>query len=240
MSRAGPLYVAARQRAAGACRVERSMKHLVRALLIVVTCLHASMGRAQTDSSVGVEAVAPVRIDPELFEEALRRYAGEPTVRFTVHAALLRSRQGAMSARAAAGRARASGWVPEVEFGVRRDFAQDSSQLVAEDDKLRYSSGNELSLDGSLTFHLERVVFASEEVSLLREDRARIEAENALVSQVVHLYFERRRLEIERDYLGASDLQTLMRIQEVGAELDELTGGAFTRRLWVGSRRDQR
>ena len=73
-------------------------------------------------------------------------------------------------------------------------------------------------------------LFAHEESSLLTEERRLEEARLRLVAEVVRLYFERRRLQLERDARGGSDLATEARIAELGAMLDALTGGGMSQR----------
>ena len=67
------------------------------------------------------------------------------------------------------------------------------------------------------------------ELKALRTADARREIE----SLVIRLYFERRRLKAELATADAgdtsSDMRLELRIAEVEAELDALTGGAFTR-----------
>ncbi|MCB9612660.1 MAG: hypothetical protein H6722_09445 [Sandaracinus sp.] len=80
-----------------------------------------------------------------------------------------------------------------------------------------------------MTLRLDRAAYGPDEVSLARETRARAEARDARARLVVAAYFERRRLQLERDLLERRDLATSLRIQELGALLDALTSGAFTR-----------
>lgn len=93
----------------------------------------------------------------------------------------------------------------------------------------RVSTDDDLVLDASLTLRLDRAAYGPDEVSLARETRARAEARDARARLVVAAYFERRRLQLERDLLERRDLATSLRIQELGALLDALTSGAFTR-----------
>ena len=53
----------------------------------------------------------------------------------------------------------------------------------------------------------------------------------ALVAQIVALYFERRRLLVERELTGAPDLVAELRILEIEALLDALTEGRFGQAL---------
>jgi hypothetical protein len=89
------------------------------------------------------------------------------------------------------------------------------------------------------------VVFRSEEVGLLRQRQAELDARAALVRQVIHLYYERRRLQVERDLDPEPKVARSVRIAEATALLDAFTGGAFQRMIdaWrstTGARANER
>jgi len=164
-------------------------------------------------------------------DAALAAYAHEPSVERVVAAALRAAELSPARAREAARRARLSGWLPTARAGIRRgtgrDLALQTTDLL---DRTNLSTDDSLSVDAALIFRLDRLVFAREEVPLLREERALAEERDALVRDVVHLYFERRRLQLERDLLGRRAPAETVRIAELTALLDALTHGAFTRR----------
>jgi len=125
-----------------------------------------------------------------------------------------------------------SGWVPTLRVGARRGRGWDASELVTEDSgRTNLSTDDELTLSAWLTFRLDRLVFAREETALLREERATEEARGALVQVLVRVYFERRRLQLERDLLGVRSLQHELRILEATALLNAFTEGAFERMI---------
>jgi hypothetical protein len=193
----------------------------------------ASLERERTASSApapsaGHERSAAARMSSEQLRMALQRYAREPSVERVIEAALAR----APEARAAqlASRARAAGWVPTVTLRARRGQGVDLSHALA-DDALDLSTDDELTLEAALTFDLDRVVFRSEEVALARQTQSEADARATRVRAVIALYFERRRLQLERDFAATADLQRTLRIAEIEALLDVLTDGAFSRML---------
>jgi len=124
------------------------------------------------------------------------------------------------------------GWVPTVRLGVRRGQGWDLSALTTEgSDRTNLSTDDELTLSADLTFRLDRLVFSAEEVPLLREERAQEAARIELIRAVIHLYFERRRLILERELEGGADLKRALRISEAAALLDGFTDGAFRRMM---------
>ncbi len=169
---------------------------------------------------------------------ALAHYRHEPSVDRVVAAALRVADVLPERARDAAHRARLSGWLPTARVGIRRgtgrDLAQQSTDLL---DRTNVSTDDTLAVDGALVFRLDRLVFAREEVALLREERALAEERDSLMRDVVHLYFERRRLQLERDLLGQADTEHAVRIAEATALLDAFTRGTFSRA--IGARRER-
>jgi hypothetical protein len=200
-----------------------------RALFTLALTLHAALlvlprlAHAQADDDTRGAT-------PTIDATALAAYAHEPTVERVVAAALHAAELSPSRAREAAQRARLSGWLPTARAGIRRgtgrDLALQTTDLL---DRTNLSTDDSLSVDAALVFRLDRLVFAREEVPLLREERALAEERDALVRDVVHLYFERRRLQLERDVLGRRSPAETVRIAELTALLDTLTRGAFTR-----------
>jgi hypothetical protein len=178
-------------------------------------------------------------LTPGTLGRALARYADEPTVEDVVRAALAASGLDPGRARAAATRARASAWLPTARVGVRRGSGVDLSlrQTAAVADRSVLSADESLALEGALVFQLGRAVFAREEVPLLREERAIAEERRELIVDVVRVYHERRRLQLERDLLGRDDLEHALAIAERTAVLDGWTRGAFSRGLQAAAHR---
>lgn len=180
---------------------------------------------AMPSGAAAQEAITDARI-----EAALRRYRDEPSVQRVLQAALATRSRDPSRARDAIERARLRGLLPTARAGIRRGQAIDLRDLTGADGA-NVSTDDDLMLEASLVFQLDRLVFAPEEVGLLRELRA-LEAEQLeLVRAVVALYFERRRLQLERDLLHQRDVVRAMRILETEALLDVFTAGGFTRMM---------
>jgi len=169
---------------------------------------------------------------------ALRRYRGEPSSSALVRAALVARSASPGRIRDAMDRARGTGWLPLTRLAIRRGQAVDLRGLAAEPADTNISTDDDLTLEARLVFRFDRIVFASEEVGLLRELRAAEAEQRELSSLVVRLYFERRRLQLERDLAHARDLARQIRILEIEALLDAFTAGAFSRIM--GRRRGDR
>jgi hypothetical protein len=174
---------------------------------------------------------APAEPSPEAIRRALARYASEPTVEEVVRAALAADPVSPEQARRAARRARRSGLLPDVRVRIRDDRGRDRTDYLGSNARTNLGSDRGLTLEARLELRLGRLVYASDEMAWGRELRAREAARRARVQQVVALYFERRRLLLERDLLGADGLERQLRRSEIEALLDVLTNGEFSRML---------
>lgn len=194
-------------------------------MMVLVLCSQTALAQE------GTAPITQARIDA-----ALARYRGEPSVARVVQAALAQRVLDPARARDAIERARLRGLVPTARAGVRRGQAIDLRGLTGEEGAANISTDDDLMVEGSLVFQFDRLVFASEEAGLLRELHSLESARLELVRAVVALYFERRRLQLERDLLGQRDLARTVRILEIEALLDVFTGGAFTRMMRTRTR----
>lgn len=189
---------------------------------------------AIASASVARPARAQSDIDPDVLRSALATVArSEPPVGDVVAAAIATANASPEAAREVADRARLSGLLPTVRVGGRRGQGWDLSQLQTTDSgRVSLATGDELTITGEVSFTLDRLVYAHDEVALLRETRAREAAREALVRAVVSLYYERRRLVLERMLVGGSvEVAREVRIDEIAALLDAFTAGEFGRMI---------
>jgi hypothetical protein len=161
----------------------------------------------------------------------LARYAAEPSVAQVVAEALRAERRDPRRFAAMARRARLRGLIPNLDVGARRGQGLVLRSTTSDDAGILPTTDNDLMLFATLRFDLGRLLFAGEEVSIAREARFEAQARRELVRQVVHLYFLRRRLLLERDLRDSSDISHALRISEAEALLDSFTDGAFERML---------
>lgn len=185
-------------------------------------------------ASVGPELARAqdAALTPERIEAALERYRHEPSVGRVVRAALATRAVDPARARDAIDRARLAGLLPNARVGIRRGQAVDLRSLTSTTgERTNVYTDDDLMIEGSVIFRLDRLLSPPQEAALLRELRALEDARADLVRAVVALYFERRRLQLERDLLGRRELAHALRILEIEALLDALTGGEFARML---------
>jgi len=178
---------------------------------------------------VAAQQPTPQQPEPsaDALAAALASYGDEPSVHRVVGWALNLADTAPARADQALRRGRRSGLLPSVRFGVRRGLGQDASSQLA-GDTTRLSTAADLSFEATLTFRLDQLAYGPDEVAWARERRSLALERSELIRTVVELYFRRRRLQLERDLLGARSVERLVMIQQLDALLDEITGGAFS------------
>jgi len=147
-------------------------------------------------------------------------------------------------ARSLVNRARFAGWLPEVRSRVDRRFARTESvdlgsSTTAPLAPVGIDSNNDVRYELRATWDLSLIAFNPDELGAQFQALRTADARREIEAQVIRLYFERRRLKAE---LTAADATSMppggvplsgmaleLRVEEIEAELDALTGGAFTR-----------
>ena len=142
-------------------------------------------------------------------------------------------------ARSLVARARLAGWLPEIRLRVVRDLGRKESLDLGGSSSLDVpapvgvDTTNDVRYECRATWDLSRIVFNPDELGAHYQALRMSDIRRELESVVVRLYFERRRLKAEALASDANDtaseIRLDLRIQEIEAELDALTGGAFSR-----------
>jgi len=190
---------------------------------------------ALTDDPVTPDAASPATEHPvtaERVSAALSRYRHEPSVEEVTHAALAHQRIDPERVSRLAGQARVSAWLPKLRLSATR--GQTIALLAAQSttvDRNSATTGDNVTLQAQLSWDLANLVWSNRELQVEREWRAERKARQELVQWVSALYFERRRLQVERDLSGAVSVEAELRIVEIEGVLDVVTGGAFSRAL---------
>ncbi|HKP55380.1 MAG TPA: hypothetical protein VJV78_01590 [Polyangiales bacterium] len=208
------------------------------AMMFVLAAFGSSRARAEPTAADGGEAaevdgsdsLVLGKLSPDEIRALLERYRAEPSASQVVEAALRVADSDPQHFASMLSRARWRGLLPSLAFGARRGQGVDLRSTVT-DDIDRFTSGDDLVLSATLRFELGRLLYADEEVSITREARAARAARLELARSVIHWYFVRRRLQLERDALGRSSVARELRIAEIEAVLDAFTNGAFGRMI---------
>jgi len=140
--------------------------------------------------------------------------------------------------------ARRKAWLPDLDIGVDSDrdwsssdsiwgsYSSGGQHYIGPDDKTR---GEDFGWDVSLSWDLGDLVWSTDQTTIDSRSKLMVELREDILNEVTRLYFERRRIQIE---LGLGDISEFqmkidkkMRIDELTALIDALTGGGFSKKI---------
>lgn len=139
-------------------------------------------------------------------------------------------------------KARHKSWMPSLSLGVDGDQdvtysdsvygSSSGTHYIAPDDK---TYGRDYGWDVSMSWDLSDVIWSTDQTTIDSRAKLMVELREDLLDQVTRIYFERRRLQVELHVLAFDDgmevVDRHMRIEELTALIDSLTGGKFTESL---------
>ncbi len=134
-------------------------------------------------------------------------------------------------------RAKTSALLPEARLRVLRDWDQSYRLSPTNDDpyRLHESTGGGRTVEGVLTWKLNRLLFVDEELSMERLRVQQVQLRSRLAGEVLRALFDwqRARLAVADPSLDdAEHVEAVIREAEATAMLDVLTGGWFS--SWLG------
>ena len=184
----------------------------------------------------GVEAQAGQADAGDAAAEALASLAWEPDCASTVQAALEAS-GGALAGKKPLGRARLAALLPLVRFTVEKSLGQDK-QLDQDGEgslDITLDSADDLKIRGYLEWDLSGLVFAPAEPSVAARLQDEAEWRVDLAGQVVAAFHERKKLKVLLSIGAVTDpasvVEVELRVAEMTALLDALTGGWYSAEL---------
>jgi photosystem II stability/assembly factor-like uncharacterized protein len=131
-------------------------------------------------------------------------------------------------------------WLPDLnlDYGRNKDwqsstyFYSTSTQKYKDDD---ITSGDDDSWSVSLTWELGDLVWNSVQTSIDNRSKLMVQLRDDILNEVTRLYYERRRLQVEMlisPPQGVQDsIERELRLQELTAAIDALTGAHLSKRL---------
>jgi hypothetical protein len=171
---------------------------------------------------------------------------GDPPVEVVCKAAVALALAEPERARGFVSRARLAGWLPEVRFRMYRRFAR-TEGLTFDDTgtsavaPVDVNAVDDVRYEWRATWDLSRMVFNADELQAHFEALRMADVRRDIQSLVIRLYFERRRLVLANEPSGnravaprggmtgdRSDDRRSLRILEIEAQLDSVSGGAFS------------
>jgi hypothetical protein len=166
-------------------------------------------------------------------------FSDEPTVDELMAAAAREAELRPERVRSWMTRARLAALAPRVTVGVDRKIGRDES-LNVDGGRVDISTGDNLGWKAEASWDLGQLIFSPDEMRVAREGLRLTDLRHDVLQHVVRLYFERRRLQVQGRLARAPEdptaaLDREVRIREIEASLDALTGGVMSRGLKKGS-----
>jgi photosystem II stability/assembly factor-like uncharacterized protein len=130
-------------------------------------------------------------------------------------------------------------WMPQVSLGFDRNASdlwhwESGSSTKAEDDVLRKGKDT-IEWDVSLSWDLSELIWSDDQTSIDVRSRLTVQLRDEILDEVTKTYFERIRVKIELDNLAIEDrkkrIEKELRLKELTASLNALSGGYFSQRL---------
>ncbi len=134
---------------------------------------------------------------------------------------------------------RLKAFVPDLSMGkdisVRNNIDIDRAGTTQPDVFIAGPDSYSRGKDISLNWKLSSIIFSSDQTSIDSREKLMVELRSDVLSEATRLYFERRRLLMElylnRPETNKDYLEHLLRIDELTAYLDGLTGGYLSKEL---------
>ena len=172
-----------------------------------------------------------------------RDQSGEPTVRAVQQAALKYSALSPEIFKGMRTRSRAQAALPQLTVRVTKDLDQEDRALTRfgetnntqpQNISATVTNGDDIQLYAEARWKLNESVFNYQETAVMRENRYSAKERQKLLQTVTQVYFERKRalLKMKPTKPGSEAAQLAqLKIAQIEAELDALTGGWFTSKL---------
>lgn len=130
-------------------------------------------------------------------------------------------------------------WLPTLTVGADRNTTdlwhwEGGSTTKVDDDTLRRGRAS-VAWDVSVSWDLGELIWNDDQTSIDVRSRLMVELRDNILDEVTKLYFERIRVKMELDNLSIEEkkrrVEKELKIRELTASLDALTGGFFSRKL---------
>jgi hypothetical protein len=181
----------------------------------------------------------PVEDQPDekqLLENILTKLEAEPPLETLLHAALIQADADVEGARSWHRRVRLSPILPTVKLSVGYDLEHDENldRTQTEPDQWGADSDQDLELEATLQWDFSKLVYHPEELKVQTALARRADRREALLTLLIGYWFERRQIQILLAVRPPKKLETgiqqTLRLKELTACIDALTGGRLTRK----------
>jgi hypothetical protein len=221
------------------------MKRLLVSISLLVGLSSSTVARADEPIPAPARAVAATDMERRI-ERAIALLGAEPSLADLERAAL---RLADADVDGADGWSSATNWsavLPVVKVVAEHDMERDESldRYQDEPDRWGADTDRDLGLQVSAQWNLPELIFNPDEVRVYSALANRASRREAVLTTLVGYYFERRRLQLAELLEPAADLASAlerrMRIEELTAFIDALTGGRLSSTLKSAQTRARR
>jgi photosystem II stability/assembly factor-like uncharacterized protein len=197
---------------------------------------------AATDEGLYRYQVSPEEFgesQPPSPHELLANFSHEPTIAEVREAAIRYAEVHPDKIRRWRRQAALQALLPSVDVGIDRDRSRDISidEGGFPNFQLIETKERDSSVDFSVTWDLGELIWSDDQTSIDVRSKLMVQLRDDLVDEVTRTYFERRRLQAMLLTSPPSDHQTILekelRLQELTALIDGLTGGYFSTQVQV-------
>ena len=127
--------------------------------------------------------------------------------------------------------------MPHVSVGIDHNRSRDINIDEGSFPNFQFieTTDRDASFDVSLTWDLGELIWNDDQTSIDTRSKLMVELRDDILNEVTHLYFERRRLQVQialqPDTDPAVAIERDIKLQELTAGIDALTGGYLSRSL---------
>lgn len=140
-------------------------------------------------------------------------------------------------------RSRLQAILPQLTVRATKDDDQESRSLTRfgetntpQDISATTTLGDDLQLYAEARWKLNETIFNYQETAVMRENRYSAKERQKLLQTVTQVYFERKRSVLKLAQLKGADRELeSLKVDQMNAELDALTGGWFSQQLSGGN-----
>lgn len=176
-------------------------------------------------------------VSGDIVKKVLQRYAAEPSVRDVQQQAIEHMRVHPEVVDSWRLRARTNALAPRLTTTGQGTLNDDRRTVEKPGDPTIVSVDNDQSgrLTVGATWELDRLIFEPAEMAVARESVRIANLRDRVLDEVTRRYFERRRLQVDLELAPPKDLadrvKKELRLQELTADIDAVTGGWFSEKL---------
>jgi competence protein ComEA len=173
----------------------------------------------------------------DIVKKVLRRFNAEPSVREVQQQAIAYMRVHPEEVDSWRIRARTNALAPRLTTTGQGTLNDDNRTVEKPGDPTIVSKDNDSSgrLTVGATWELDRLIFDPQEMAVTRESVRIANLRDRVLDEVTRRFFERRRLQVDLELSPPKDLadrvKKELRLQELTADIDAVTGGWFSQKL---------